>query len=100
MPGGGQRPGLRLAVAHHAGNDELWVVEGGAIGVREAVAELASLVNGARRLRGDVRADVPGKRELLEELLQPLGVLALVGIDLGVRAFEVRRAEHARRTVT
>ena len=41
----------------------------------------------------------PGKRELLEEFLQSLGIFALVGIDLGIGALEVRRAEHARRAV-
>jgi hypothetical protein len=40
-----------------------------------------------------------GERELLEELPQALGVLALVRIELGVRPFEVGGAEHAGRPV-
>ena len=33
VPGGGQRPGLGLPVAHHAGDQQIRVVEGGAVGV-------------------------------------------------------------------
>src|SRR5215469_6934633 len=43
-----------------------------------------------------MRADVTGKRELLEKLLQPLRVLALVGVDLRVRTLEIGGAEYAR----
>jgi hypothetical protein len=39
---------------------------------------------------------MPGERELLEELLHAIGVLALVRIDLGVCALEIRRSEHSR----
>ena len=99
MPRGGERPGLRLAVADDARDDEFRVVERRAVGVRQAVAELAAFVDRARRLRRDVRADVAGERELLEELLHPLLVLALVRIDLGVSAFEIGGTEHARRAV-
>ena len=99
MPGGGERPGLGLAVADDARDDQIGVVERHAVGVREAVAELAAFVDRARRLRRDVAADVPGKGELLEELLQPFRVLALVRIDLRVGPFEIGRPEHARRAV-
>ena len=99
MPRGRQRPGLGLAVADDAGDDQIGVVERHAVGVRQAVAKLAAFVDGAGRFRRDVAADVAGEGELLEELLHPFRVLALVRIDLGVRAFEIRRAEHAGRAV-
>ena len=41
----------------------------------------------------------PGKRELLEELLQPGLILADVGIDLAVSAFEIRVANDGRAAV-
>ena len=44
------------------------IVERGAEGVRDAVAELAALVDRARRLRRAVAADAAGEGELLEEL--------------------------------
>jgi hypothetical protein len=100
MPRGRERAGLGLAVAYHARDDELRVVERRAVGMREAVTELAALVNRARRLWRHVRADVTRERELLEEFLHALDVFALVGIDLGVRAFEVRGPEHAGRAMT
>ena len=99
VPGGGKRSGLGLAVANHAGDDELGIVEAGAIGVRQAVAEFAALMDGPGRLRGDVGSDVAGEGELLEELLQSGRVRALVRVHLGVRAFQIRRTEHARRAV-
>ena len=48
MPRGGQRAGLRLAVADDAGDDQIGVVERGAEGVAERVAELAAFVDRAR----------------------------------------------------
>ena len=61
MPGRGERTGLGLAIAHHAGDDQIGIVERSAVGVRHAVAELAALVNRARRLRRHVAADVAGE---------------------------------------
>src|SRR5690349_8825310 len=72
MPRCGERTGLRLSVAHHARNDELRIIERSTVSMRKAVAELAALVNGSGRLGSDVRADVPGEGELLEELPHPL----------------------------
>ena len=99
MPRCRERPGLRLAVTHDAGDDEIGVVERHAVGVRETVAELAAFVDGAGRFRSDVAPDMAGEGELLEELLHPFRVLALVRIDLGVGAFEIGRPEHSRRAV-
>ena len=54
VPTGGQRAGLRLAVADDAGDDQIGIVEGGAVGVRRASSPV-------RRLRGSSRA-FPGRR--------------------------------------
>ncbi len=45
MPAGGQRTGFRFAVAHDAGDDQVRIVEGRAIGVGQGIAQLASFVN-------------------------------------------------------
>ena len=45
VPAGGERSGLGLAVADDAADEEVGVVECGAVGVDERVAELASLVD-------------------------------------------------------
>ncbi len=99
MPRGGERSRLGLAVPHDAGDDQIGVVERHAVGVREAVAELAALMDGPWRLRRHVAADVARKRELLEEPLQAVRVLALVRVDLRVRAFEISRSQDARRAM-
>ena len=96
---GGQRAGLGLAIAHHHRDQQLRIVEGGAEGVREAVAELTALVDGARGLRRAMAADAAGERELLEELEHPLDVLALVRKDLGVGPLEIDGPQHPGRSV-
>ena len=100
VPGSRERTSFRLAVPDHAGDDQIGVVESRAVGVREAVAKLAALMNGSRSLRRYVRTDVAGERKLLEEPPQTVEVFALVRIDLGVRALEVCRAEDSGRAVT
>src|SRR5208282_531195 len=45
-------------------------------------------------------ADVAREGELLEELLHPLGILALVGIDLGVRSLKVAGGQDTRSAMT
>ena len=99
MPRRRQRPGLGLTVAHDAGDDQIGIVERHAVGVRETVAEFASFVDGARRFRRDVAPDVARKGELLEELLHPFRVFALVRINLGVGPFEVCRPQHPGRAM-
>ena len=99
VPCRGERPCLRFAVADDAGDDQIGVVERHSIRVREAVAEFAAFVDRAGRLRRDVRSDLSGEGELLEELPQAFRVLALVRIHLRVRALEVRGPEHPRRAV-
>ena len=84
MPARRERPGLGLAVADDAADEQVRVVEGGAVGVRERVAELAALVDRARRLGRGVARDPARERELPEQLLQP----GLVERDVRVDARE------------
>ena len=67
VPARRQRTRLRLAVADHAAGQQVGIVEHGAVGVHERVAELAALVDRARRLGGDVAGDAAGERELPEQ---------------------------------
>ena len=76
VPARRQRPGLCLAVADHAGHDQIRVVEGRAEGVRERVAELAALVDRARGLRRDVARHPAGERELAHQRGHPDAVPA------------------------
>jgi hypothetical protein len=56
-PGTSQRPRLRFPVPDHRGDDQIRVVEGGAEGMGQHIAQLAALVNGARRWHTDVAGD-------------------------------------------
>ncbi len=89
VPARRQRARLRLPIAHDAADHQVGVVEGGAIGVREGVSQLAPFVDGAGCLRGHVRGDTAWERELAEEAAHAGFVLGHLRIDLGVRAFQV-----------
>ena len=89
MPGGGQRTGLGFTVADHACGNQVRVVEHGAEGVAQRVAQLASLVDASRRFRCHVAGDAAGKRELPEEGGEPGSILRDRGIDLAVGPFQI-----------
>ena len=99
VPAGGQGPRFRFAVANAGQGDQLRVVEHGAAGVREHVAQFAPLVDRAGGFRCAVAADVAGEGELLEEAAQAGGVLRFVGIDLAVGAIQIGGPQHAGCTV-
>ncbi len=89
MPPGGERAGLRLTVADDAGDEQVGVVESGAIGVGERVTEFAALVDGTGGLRRHVGRDAARERELAEERAHPVLVLGDVRVDLAVGALEI-----------
>ena len=96
LPGGGQRPGLGLAVADDAGDDQAGIVERRAEGVAEGIAEFAAFMNRPGRRRGHVARNAAGEGKLLEQPLHPGFVLADVGIDLAVAAFEIGVGDQGR----
>ena len=100
VPGGRQWAGLSLAVAHHAGSDEVRVVRHGAEGVGQGVAQLAALMDGAGGLRGHMAGDAAGEGEALEELAHALLILGDVGIDLGIAAVQPVLSHHSVAAVT
>ena len=95
VPGSCQRARFRFAVADHRRDDQVGIVERSAAGVRKHIAEFAAFVDRAWRFGSAVAADAAGKGELLEELAQACLVFALVGVDLGVGALQVDRAQNA-----
>src|SRR5439155_15506708 len=84
VPPGRERSGLRLAIADNAGNQEIRVVEDGAVSMTERVAQLASFMDGTGRFRRHMAGNAAGKGELLEEPLQSWFILCHVGIQLAV----------------
>src|SRR5258708_16806243 len=99
VPAGGQGTGLGLAVADHHEGNQVRVVVGRPVGVRDAVAELAALVDTARRFGGGVATDAPGKGKLPEEALQSRSVFSLFRIDLGVSSFQICLGQYSGRAV-
>ena len=95
VPTGGQRPGLRLAVADDAGDEQVGIVEGRAVGMGQGVAEFAAFVDRAGRFGRDVAGDAAGERELGEQAFHARFVLGDVGIELAVGAFQVGVGHHA-----
>ena len=94
-----QRAGLRLAVADDAGHQQAGVVERRPEGVGQRVAQLAPLVDRARRLRRGVARDAAGEGELAEQPLHPVAVPGHRRIHLAVGPLQPRVGHHARPAV-
>src|SRR5436190_10913637 len=90
MPARRERARFGLAVADDTDDEQVGVVERRPDRVRERVAELASLVDRARRLWRRVARDPAGERELPKEPVQAILVLADLRVDLAVGPLEVR----------
>src|SRR5215212_1693670 len=88
VPRGRKRASLGFAVADDASNDQVWVVKGCPVRVRDRVAEFAALMDGPRSLRSHVARDSTGKRELRKEPLHAPSIAGDVGIDLRVSALQ------------
>ncbi len=99
VPARGQRPGLRLAVAHDAQREQVGVVEHRPVGVHERIAQLAALVDRPGRLRRDMRRDAAGVGELAEQPAQALGVRPDLRIDLAVGPLQVGVGDERRAAV-
>ena len=99
VPTRGQRPRFGLTVADDAGDDQIWIVEHRPERMAERIAQLAALVDRARALRRSVARNTAGKRKLEKELPQSGLIRADVGIDLAVRALEIRVAHDGRAAV-
>src|SRR5262249_56703258 len=93
---GGHGARLGRAVADDARDEQPRIVEGGAEGMRERVAELTALGDRARRLGSDVVRDPARERELREELLDPDLPRPDVRVELAVGALEGGVRDQAR----
>ena len=96
VPARRERPGLGLAVADDAGDDQVLVVEGRAIGMAQRIAEFAAFMNAARRFRSNVAGNATGEAELLEQPLHALRVLTDIRIDFAVGAFQIGVSNQGR----
>ena len=94
VPTGGQRTGFRLAVADDAGDDQIRIVEGGAIGVDQRITQFSAFVNRAGRFRRYVTGNSVRPGELAEEPVQSVPAALNRRIALGVRALQIGLRHH------
>ena len=99
LPAGSQRAGLSFAVADDGRDEQARVVHDGAVSVRQSVAQLTTLVDGARGLRSEVGRDTARVGELTEELLQTSLILGDLREGLGIGAVQVGLGGTSRATV-
>ena len=100
VPARGERSGLRLAVADDAGDQQIRIVEGCPESVHERIAELATLVDRARRLRCCVARDPPGKENCRKSSRSPSSPCADVRVQLAVGPLQVGVRDVCRSAVT
>jgi hypothetical protein len=91
VPRSGQRSGFGLAVANHRRDDQLWIVERCAAGMRKHVSQFASFVNRTGSFWRAVAPNAAGEGKLLNELEQTNFVLALFRIYFGVCTLQIPR---------
>ena len=96
LPGGRQRAGFGFAVADHAGDDQIRIVEGSTEGMAQRIPKFTALVDRSRRRGCDMAGDAAGKGELFEQLFQTRFILGDVRIDLAPGAFEIDIADQCR----
>ena len=96
MPTGGERAGFGLAVADDAGNDQIRIVEGGAIGVNQRITQFAAFMNRAGRFRRHMAGNSVRPGELAEQPLQSAAVALDRRISLGIRPFQIGMRHDAR----
>ena len=100
MPGRGQWPRFGLAIAYHAGDNQIGIVEYRAEGMAERIAQFTTLMDRSGTFRRGMAGYATGKRKLQKQLPQSGLVLADVGIDFTVRAFKIGIGDHGRAAVT
>src|ERR1700693_3205048 len=89
MPTSGQRACFRFAITHHAADQQIWIVECGAVCVSNGVAELAAFVDRTGSFGSDMAGNSARKRKLLEQPSESVFRLRNAGIKLAVGAFQI-----------
>src|ERR1700693_2885093 len=100
MPTGGQRAGFCFAITHHAADQQIWIVECGAVGVRNGVAELAAFVDRTGSFGSNMAGNSARERKLLEQPSESVFRLRNAGIKLAVGAFQISVGDQAGTSMT
>ena len=96
VPTGGECAGFRFTVADDAADDQIRIVEGGAIGVGQRITQFAAFMDRAGRFRRYVTGNSVRPGELAKQPLQSVPAALDRRIALGVRPFEIAVRHDAR----
>src|SRR5579863_7688238 len=96
MPARRERPCFRFPIAHDAADQQSRVIKRCTVGMSDRVSQLSALMDRAGRLRSHVARNPAREGKLLEETLHAFLGLLDVGIELAVRAFEIRVRDKTR----
>src|SRR6185312_1739762 len=99
MPACRERACFCLTIPDCTTDEEIRIVEYGAIRVQQRISQLSAFMYGSRCFRSDVTGYAARKRELLEKALQTSGVATYMRIDLAVRPLEVGVGDDTRSAV-
>src|SRR5271169_1666369 len=89
VPACGERASLRFAVSDHAANEQVGIIERGAIGVCDGIPEFAAFMNRTGSFRRDMAWNSSWKGKLLEQFPDAVFGLRNMWIELAVRSFQV-----------
>ena len=84
MPASRQGARFGFAVANDAGDDQIGIVESGAIGVDERITQFPAFMNGAWRFRRYVTGNAIRPGELSEQPMESVAAAVDGGITLGI----------------
>ena len=100
VPTGGERAGFRFSVANDASDDQIRIVEGGAIGMDQGIAEFAAFMDRPGRFRRDMTWNAVRPGELAKQPLQSVSAALDSRKALRVGAFEIAMRHQARTAMT
>ncbi len=100
LPCGRQGASFRLTVADDAGDNQFRIVERGAKGMAQGVAQFAAFVDRPRRGRCNVAGNAARERKLLEQTFESGFIQGDVRINLAPGAFEIHIAHDRRAAMT
>jgi hypothetical protein len=86
VPSGSEGSGFSFPVPYNAAYNQVRVIKGSAVSVRNGITQFTTFMDGARGFRGDVARNSTREGELLEQLLHPIGVLGDIRVVLAVCA--------------
>ena len=99
VPGASGRPGLRLAVADDAGDDQVRVVQRGAKRRCQRIPELAALVDRSGHHRREVAGKAAWPGEAANQSSEPFAIAAQLGLDVRQTAVDPQIRQVRRRPV-